>query len=187
MTLFEYLIVVSSIILSMGMIRLVSGLPSAFTKGPFWVHFLWLIATLIGHALYWWQLWSAHEFVEWNFARFLYILLGPLLLYSQAVTLVPANPDEVSSWRERFFQVFRAFFIARAFYLVHVAGMGAILRGVPLLSIPAAGQLMFLSALLLSVAGAATTNLRLQGAVVILSVGMMLAGIFSFAFEPLGV
>ena len=184
MTLFEYLTIASSIILAMGMVRLVSGLFAALTSGPFWIHLLWLIVNIISHALYWWSLWLGHEEVSWNFPRFLYILLGPILLYAQAVALVPSNPDQVASWREHFFQVCRAFYVVRVLYLLHVAGLGSVLVGIPLSTLPLPAQVVLSLSVVLSVIGASTKDLRVQGALAILSAGTLLLAVVGPAFDP---
>ena len=187
MTLFEYLAIASSIILSMGLIRLVAGLPAALTNRPFWIHLLWIFVKILSHALYWWTLWMAHENVEWNFVRFLYILLGPLILYAQAVALVPANPEDVASWREHFFGVSRFFFVANAIFLVHLSGLGTILHGLPLASMPLLAQVLVSFGIALSLAGASSTNPRLQGAVAILSAALILQAALGTAFNPIEV
>ena len=157
---------------------------TALTNGPFWIHLLWLIVKIISHALYWWNLWLAHEEVSWNFPHFLYILLGPILLYAQAAALVPANPDQVESWRERFFQVFRVFHGINVVYLLHLAGLGTALRDLSLSTLPFPAQVVLSLGIALSLIGALTKDLRVQGAVAILSAGTLLLAVLGPVFGP---
>ncbi len=101
MTLFEYLAVFLSIVLSFGVIRVLDGLPAAVRPGRVYsVHVTWLIIVLWLHVQYWWVFWSYSTGVSWTYPDFLLALASPLLLYSLAITLVPRDSDSVESWRE---------------------------------------------------------------------------------------
>ena len=105
-TLFEYLAVLISIVLSFGIIRLLDGLPSAFVQGRrYAIHVSWIIVVLWIHVQFWWVFWSYSVDVAWNYPRFLVVLAAPLLLYSVAITLVPRDSSAVQSWREHFYHV----------------------------------------------------------------------------------
>lgn len=112
MTLFEYLGVLISIVLSFGIIRLLDGIPFAFARGRgrgYWVHATWVVLILWLHVQYWWAFWSYKE-VDWNYPKFLLALGAPLLIYSLAITLVPRDASAVSSWREHFYGIRVRFF-----------------------------------------------------------------------------
>ena len=58
MTLFEYLAILLSIVLSFGVIRLLDGMPSALKQGRGYViHSLWVISLLFVHVQFWWAFW----------------------------------------------------------------------------------------------------------------------------------
>lgn len=106
MTLFEYLAVFMSIVLSFGVIRLLDGLPPAMTRGrSYAIHTAWVINVLALHVQVWWTFWSYNIGVAWNYPRFLLVLASPLLLYSLAITLVPHDSGAVGSWRDHFYNV----------------------------------------------------------------------------------
>ncbi|MEJ2130832.1 MAG: hypothetical protein P8Y95_04230 [Gammaproteobacteria bacterium] len=110
MTLFEYLGVLISIILSFGIIRLLDGIPSAFARDRgYWVHGTWVILMLWLHVQYWWAFWSYKE-VTWNYPKFVLALGVPLLIYSLAITVVPRDASGVASWREHFYGIRVRFF-----------------------------------------------------------------------------
>ena len=98
MTLFEYLTVAVSIVLSMGIIRLIDGLRPAWrAPARYWVHLIWVFIKIWSHAQYWWLLWGYREGTDWNFPFFLYLLVGPALLYMQVSMLLPPRPETISS------------------------------------------------------------------------------------------
>ena len=79
MTLFEYLSVAVSIVLALGLGKLVSSLPATFAPDRRdWLHanFVLLIATT--HLLMWWNLWSLRALSSWNFLQFLLVIANPV-------------------------------------------------------------------------------------------------------------
>jgi hypothetical protein len=107
---FEFFTVAISIILALGIGRLLDGLAPALSIGPrYWIHVGWIVQKLLNHALWWWGVWAARNF-EWNLAWFLWSLLGPAVLYLQAAALVTSTPSLVTSWKDRFFQIRPWFF-----------------------------------------------------------------------------
>lgn len=97
MTLFEYLAVAFSVVLSLAAVRLLSGLSVAFApERRYWPHAMWIVFALLSSPLIWWNFWSFRE-VSWNFFAFLLVLIVPAVIYLQAAALVPENPSLVRS------------------------------------------------------------------------------------------
>jgi hypothetical protein len=110
MTLFEYLAVSFSIVLSFALVRILSGISDVFRRSRvYWIHATWVTHKLLFLAYIWWIFWNYRE-VSWNFLSFLALLTSPSLLYYQASTLIPAQPGSVASWREHFYAVRKQFF-----------------------------------------------------------------------------
>ena len=106
MTIFEYLSVAISIVLSLAIVRLLNGLPYlAASPKRYWVHAAWVICLAIGIPLIWWNLWAYRQIEDWIFPQFALLLLTPVTVYFVAATLVPDAPATVESWRSHFFQV----------------------------------------------------------------------------------
>jgi hypothetical protein len=103
MTHFEYLAISVSILISVAVARLVSGLPHALQNGRrSTLHWGWLSIWLWAIVVSWWSIWTYRD-LEWTFARYLLFLVinGPLLFI--AYTLVPDSAEPVDSWRAHFF------------------------------------------------------------------------------------
>lgn len=181
MTLFEYLSVLVSIILSFGIIRLLEGLPAALKRGGgFLIQGLWVIVVLWLHIHVWWVLWS-YRGAAWNYPRFLIALASPLLLYSLAITLVPRDLDRVSSWRDHFYRVRVRFFVLLAAWMAVVSVVNWQVLEYPLLSRIRLGHLGFV---VLCGVGAASDQPRVQALVVGLNVVVMVLLIVGFFFAP---
>ncbi len=134
MTLFEYLSVGYSIVVSLVVVRVMGGLPAALDRERrYWVHVLWLAYVLVRALGFWWIFWSYRTVETWSFFSFSLVLLMPGLLYMMAVTLIPDGSADVRSWREHYFAVHRRFFVIFALSLLLVVSTSVLLLDAPLL------------------------------------------------------
>jgi len=105
MTLFEYLAVAFGLVFTLAAMRLVGGLPHALRSDRrYWVHLCVTLLMLLGSAAVFWTFWSLKD-VAWTFPRFLVALAIPATLFYCCAALVPENPEEVSSWRQHYWDV----------------------------------------------------------------------------------
>lgn len=119
MTLFEYIAVATSIILSLSVVRLLDALPYAFAaERRSWVHAGFVIVVLWAAAHYWWVSWSFAGVESWTYPKFLLFLAVPALLYSLAKTLAAPDPSVISSFSDHFQRVHRRFFLLFAAYML---------------------------------------------------------------------
>lgn len=170
MTLFEYISVAFSIVLSLAAIRLLGGLSVCLSPerryGP---HVAWVLLLLLNCAFVWWNFWS-FRVVDWNLLKFLSALLPPGLMYLMAAALVPDNPASVESWREHFYRARVRYFTAFAGFMVAVTLNSWLLVGLHILNPARAIQV---SALGLTLSGALSDSRRLH---------VLLPGVFLVLF-----
>jgi len=181
MTLFEYLAVAFSLVLSFAAVRLLGGLSVAFIpERRYWPHAMWLILVLLSSALVWWNFWSFRD-ATWNFFSFLLVLSPPALLYLQAAALVPENPGAVRSWHDHFFAA-----RTRMFYAVGGFFLAAALSSWILLDLPLShpGRLVQASAFGLAVAGARSTNERLHEALPVIFLALLSIAAAAVLLQP---
>ena len=182
MTLFEYVTVAVSLVISMCVVRLLDGLRfAAARERRYWVHFLWVVTKLLNCALYWWGLWAAQESASWNFATFMWVLLFPGTLYLQCTALVTTTPAEVPAWRDHFYGIRRWFFAINLVLVAHVLLSSAILLAVPLFDV---SRLPLAVVFLLNVLGLASANPRLHGVLVIIALITNVLGFGAVWFQP---
>ena len=132
MSLFEYLTISFSLVLSFAVIRIIAALPAILDKARRdWVHAAWTAYTLLAPSWMWWNMWAYHN-VPWNYFSFLSILTGPSLFLVQVTALVPTTVSSVSSWRTHFETHARLFFAAGAAWWLLAIGNSWLLLGVPL-------------------------------------------------------
>jgi hypothetical protein len=95
MTPFEYIIVLISIILGLGITTILTGVadfvkhpPSARMYPPY---VIWIVLVFVLHIQEWWESYSLKSIEGWRLPMFLFIILYPIALYILAHLLFPAD------------------------------------------------------------------------------------------------
>jgi hypothetical protein len=131
LTLFEYLAAGYILILSLGVLRAVAGVPYALrATSRYWVHIAYLLGALANYLVGFWAFWFYRD-VEWTFFRFIVALAFPVLWYVFVSLLIPQDPASVSSWRNQFYGVRIPLFTVGAINFVVIAVSHQSLLGIP--------------------------------------------------------
>jgi hypothetical protein len=131
-TLFEYLSIAYSLVISFAVLRAASGLPHALASGRrYWVHATWTLINLNACLLTFWDFWSYRE-IEWTLGGFLVVLANPTLLFILASILVPGDPAGIQSWREYFYAVRVKLFLTGIVYTVVLFVIATVVLNMPL-------------------------------------------------------
>ncbi len=96
MTLFEYISIATTLILSFSLARTLTNIAPIFSpEHRYWVHSAWVLGLLVLHAQLFWQIWLYQGVEVWTFVEFVLLLMGPIMLLIGASLLVPAGavPD----------------------------------------------------------------------------------------------
>lgn len=109
MSLFEFILVMISLVLAIGVTHLLQSVASMVrlrrTLQADWVVVTWMATLFLLSAAYWWSLWDFRG-LEWTFPAFFYLLLAPTLLYVGVSLLIGAgDPALRGSAGESFEQV----------------------------------------------------------------------------------
>jgi hypothetical protein len=129
---FAYLSVLTSIVLALGIMRLLSGvgrlLQNRHQVRIYWVHLLWTLNVFLFLVLNWWILfrWSSQH--EWSFFLFLFVLLSPTVAYLLTVLLMPDPFEDGLDLKQHFFDNHRWFFTLAAFLPI-IDAMDTLLKG----------------------------------------------------------
>lgn len=181
MTLFEYLSVAVSIVLSLAIIRLADGLRiAAMSDEPYWVQTLWIVDLLVVCFIHWWTSWSFRD-ANWSFPRFVLVLLAPGILYFLSATLWPDESKSAGSWRDYFFERRRIFFTALLAYTALATVDGYLVLGAPLLEPARVGQL---AALALAAIGLSTSSPRAHAVLVLAFTALLVIASLGLVYRP---
>ena len=134
MTEFEYFSAIIAVILALGFTHILGQIgrvaqdPSRVTF--YWVHAVWVSILLLSHFAAWWNIWQQRESMQFSFAGFLYLAVGPTTLYLGARILVPSvRRSGQVNLHAHYFSVHRSFFAIMIAFFLWPALLGPVLGG----------------------------------------------------------
>jgi hypothetical protein len=121
---FEYVVVLTSIILGMGITQLITGVAGIVLRWNdvrnYWPHFVLIILIFVIHIQDWWATYALRNNTSWNLPMFLFIILYPVNLYILARILFPIKWTPVPvNLKAFFFENFRKIYLFMIFLPVH--------------------------------------------------------------------
>ncbi len=135
MSLFEYIMVLTSILISLGIAELLYGvvrvLRSEFQERLFLPQAAWALFLFLHLIVIWWSRWDLHENFEWNFIQLLLSLAAPILLFILCGLIFPLKEvarDHYYRLRKPFFSIL---FLIAIIDLLHEI----LIEGSPILSL----------------------------------------------------
>jgi hypothetical protein len=148
---FEYLSVLISIILALGMTRVLAGvgemLQACSHRRLYWVHTIWIINLFLYLVIARWIFYRWRNQQPWTFLLFVFVLISPTILYLASLLLFQreSDADLAIDYKTHYYANHRAFFILFGLF-TPVDVVDSLLKGVP--HFLALGPAYFISALL---------------------------------------
>ncbi|RMA82659.1 hypothetical protein [Umboniibacter marinipuniceus] len=109
------IIALAAVVNGMGLVRLIGGFGEFVKKRktikvePFWPFYLLVASQLMAHLLLWWSILGMRSLAQINFLIYLYLLIGPTLLYLCTSLMVPDIEDAKVDLKATFME-FRSMF-----------------------------------------------------------------------------
>jgi hypothetical protein len=122
MSAFEYLSVLISIILALGMTRVLGGvgemLQARSRRRIYWVHAIWIVNLFLYLVVAWWIFYRWPNQQPWTFFLFVFVLISPTILYLASLLLFPreGDVDLAVDYKTHYYANHRAFFILFALF-----------------------------------------------------------------------
>jgi len=131
---FEYVVVLTSIILGMGITQLISGFAAIVLRWGnvklYWPHLVLILLIFVIHIQDWWATYALRNNTSWNLPMFLFIILYPVNLYILARILFPIKwtpaPVDLKGF---FYDNFRKIYLFMVFLPVHSLIENHFIRG----------------------------------------------------------
>jgi len=121
MTIFEYLMVIVSIILGLGITQLLRGFSKVARSGSrSAVVILFGVYVFVFHIQAWWALWDLRVFDAWNLGYFVFLVSIPCLLFACAELLFPMATTAETDWKAHY-QSVRVWFLGALAMLSTIA------------------------------------------------------------------
>ena len=116
MSTFEFVTVLMSIVVGLGVTRILSGLADLVEHRASialdWVTLIWAVNVLLYDLVYWWVVVNHWRFLTtWSIARFAPLFLYGVLLYFCAALILPSHMAEGLELKARFESIRRPFFL----------------------------------------------------------------------------
>jgi hypothetical protein len=133
---FSYLSVLISIVLALGMTRVLAGvgemLQARSRRRIYWVHAVWILNLFLYLVVAWWIFYRWRNQQTWTFFLFVFVLISPTILYLASLLLFPREGarDEAVNYKTHFYANHRAFFILLGLF-GPVDLVDTLLKGVP--------------------------------------------------------
>ena len=114
---FDYLSVLISIVLGLGITNLLGGLATLVRRrgriAMYWPLPVWIVTLFLIHVQTWWSMFGLRQIQHWSFEAFLVVLMQPVLLYLMSALILPEAADGEASidLKETYFRE-RAWFFA---------------------------------------------------------------------------
>ncbi len=166
MQLFEFLMVLVSIIVGLGIATLLTGIASLIrvrdSIRPYWVHTVLIALVFLAHAQVWWESWGLSPAPEWSFLGLLMMLGSPVCLFLISQLLFPESPRGVDL-AEYYFQNSRIIWLLGAGATLIATLLRPVFFGAPLLEV---GNLASAPTLLVCLVLASTQSRRLHALLV---------------------
>ncbi len=132
MQLFEFLMVLMSIIVGLGMAALLTGVANLLRArretSYYWVHAMGVATVFLALTQVWWESWSLRTAPEWTYVGLLLMLASPTCLFLMAHLLFPEDRGaaEATDFEAYYFDVARVVFLLAA----AAASFGSLFRPV---------------------------------------------------------
>ncbi len=112
---FEYVIVLISIILGLGITLVLTGVAELIRKWHavkiFWPFLIWIGLVFVLHIHEWWVTYELKSITVWSLPTFLFVVLYPITLFILANLIFPAKWKKgVIDLKEYYFNTYRTFF-----------------------------------------------------------------------------
>ena len=133
---FSYLSVLISIILALGMTRVLAGvgemLQARTRHRIYWVHAVWIVNVFLYLVVAWWIFYRWRNQQPWTFFLFLFVLISPTILYLASLLLFPRESELEApvDYKAHYYANHRAFFILFALF-TPVDIVDSLLKGIP--------------------------------------------------------
>lgn len=136
MDLFEFILIITSVIYAMALAQILSGVSrlaqADATIRWYLPHTIWIAILFVWVTLVWWSVWE-FRLIDWTFPSYLYMLVAPTLVFFTCSLLIPKElRKEVLDLEEHFLRIRRPFLWSFAAATIVAVMDGFVLADEPL-------------------------------------------------------
>lgn len=133
---FEYVVVLISIIIGLGVTVVLTGVAQLIREERsvkvFWPYLIWIGLVFVMHIHEWWITYQLKSTASWSLPTFLFIILYPILLFILANLLFPDSWDKSDrDMKQFYFGIYRKFFGCAVILVVLSVLQNIFISGLP--------------------------------------------------------
>lgn len=107
MDMFNYVMVLASIIIGLGMTHLLHGI-AQFAQHPgrqkiYWVHLVWVAGAFFQAVFWWWWQFRLSSTTVWTFQLYLFVLMYAFIIYLRCALLFPSDLEGYDGYKGYFY------------------------------------------------------------------------------------
>lgn len=114
MEMFEYIVVITSIIIGLAVTDLLKGVAQLIQhpgrRPVYWVHLLWVAYMFLTAVLWWWWEYRYREIETWTFQLYFFVLVYAFVIYLACALLFPRDLADYGGYRDYYYSRRRWFF-----------------------------------------------------------------------------
>jgi hypothetical protein len=111
---FNYLSVMVSLVLGLGMTQLFAGIGNMVQirrrVSPYWLHSIWIGLLIALHIQMWWSFWAMRAERDWTYGEFAFVLVGPATLCIASHAFLPELIDGTIDVKKHYYDARKVFF-----------------------------------------------------------------------------
>jgi hypothetical protein len=174
MDMFNYVMVLASVIVGLGVTHLLQGIVGIVQhpgrQRVYWIHLAWVLATFLRAIFWWWFQFRLSQTSEWTFTLYCFVLAYAFLIYLWCALLFPRDLDGYDGYRDYFYSR-KAWFFGVGLAGIAVDVVDTLLKGIAhLQSLGIVYPVAMSTFAILFVVAILTRNERYHGALAIFSV-----------------
>jgi hypothetical protein len=183
---FAFIITLAAVVNGLGIVRWLTAFSEYLRRRQsldvqhYWVYNLMAAYQFLLHILLWWTLWGIRDAANFNFLTYLYLLIGPVLLFLGTSLLTPSIESDGVDIRRHFSEVRRAYSTVLTLLWLWAIFSSPVIRGFVAPTAPLLA--LFLAA---AVTLRTTANPKIHGFLVVLNWLLVVVFVGLFAM-PLG-
>lgn len=114
MEMFDYVVVITSIIIGLAIAHLLQGLARIIQhpgrRPVYWVHLVWVAYLFLNAVFWWWWEYRLREVGTWTFELYFFVLTYAFVIYLSCALLFPEDFHEYAGFKDYFYSRRRWFF-----------------------------------------------------------------------------
>lgn len=114
MEMFNYVMVLASVIIGLGIAHLLTGVAGIIQHPKpaeiYWVHLAWVAATFLRAIFWWWFEFQYSTVAQWTFSLYFFVLTYAVLIYLWCALLFPRDLAGYAGYKDYFYSRGKWFF-----------------------------------------------------------------------------